>query len=383
MGDRREGINQSVLRDVSSMFKGKTYEQLVELEQSIRHKIQHETGIDFGYWDSLAVQLKAHMARARLRERHYKVLHTKLASLKRKQGIATDERSTTAGDSKQETETIDDDDGDDGEDFEKRIQERILKEQAVYRQKQEEAAETSSKPRRKSTEDDDEDDDEDGLGAGDDDDEFDKLEAMDEQDEASMTEEMARSLNAYEAGKYSPRLLEPSELAFDTFVITADEDEKRLATRRAQVLGTGALKPSVEDAFEAKARETMGGILANDDDQEDHIGGDASQATTAPAAAGKAAPSAGATAGAKTPEKALVAASGKGKSNTMEVNLDHHYLWSDKYRPRKPRYYNRVHTGYDWNQYNKKHYDIDNPPPKTVQGYKFNVSINYMRRCFK
>ena len=29
--------------------------------------------------------------------------------------------------------------------------------------------------------------------------------------------------------------------------------------------------------------------------------------------------------------------------------------------------------GYDWNQYNKKHYDTDNPPPKTVQGYKFNV----------
>ena len=36
-----------------------------------------------------------------------------------------------------------------------------------------------------------------------------------------------------------------------------------------------------------------------------------------------------------------------------------------------------MHTGYDWNQYNKKHYDIDNPPPKTVQGYKFNVCINF------
>lgn len=26
------------------------------------------------------------------------------------------------------------------------------------------------------------------------------------------------------------------------------------------------------------------------------------------------------------------------------------YLWSDKYRPRKPRYFNRVHTGFDWNK---------------------------------
>lgn len=49
------------------------------------------------------------------------------------------------------------------------------------------------------------------------------------------------------------------------------------------------------------------------------------------------------------------------------------YWWQDKYRPRKPRYYNRVHTGYEWNKYNQSHYDHDNPPPKTVQGYKFNV----------
>ncbi|KAJ8329676.1 hypothetical protein QVD99_003960 [Batrachochytrium dendrobatidis] len=49
------------------------------------------------------------------------------------------------------------------------------------------------------------------------------------------------------------------------------------------------------------------------------------------------------------------------------------YLWQDKYRPRKPRYFNRVHTGYEWNKYNQTHYDHDNPPPKVVQGYKFNV----------
>ena len=49
------------------------------------------------------------------------------------------------------------------------------------------------------------------------------------------------------------------------------------------------------------------------------------------------------------------------------------YWWHDKYRPRKPKYFNRVHTGYDWNKYNQTHYDHDNPPPKTVQGYKFNV----------
>jgi len=49
------------------------------------------------------------------------------------------------------------------------------------------------------------------------------------------------------------------------------------------------------------------------------------------------------------------------------------YSWEDKYRPRKPRYFNRVHTGYEWNKYNQTHYDTDNPPPKVVQGYKFNI----------
>jgi hypothetical protein len=53
--------------------------------------------------------------------------------------------------------------------------------------------------------------------------------------------------------------------------------------------------------------------------------------------------------------------------NSQYANLQ------DKFRPRKPRYFNRVKTGYDWNAYNKTHYDHDNPPPKIVQGYKFNI----------
>ena len=73
----------------------------------------------------------------------------------------------------------------------------------------------------------------------------------------------------------------------------------------------------------------------------------------------------------------------------LEENIAHptSYNWEDKYRPRKPRYFNRVHTGYEWNKYNQTHYEYvlpslsslftasysvstDNPPPKVVQGYK-------------
>jgi hypothetical protein len=49
------------------------------------------------------------------------------------------------------------------------------------------------------------------------------------------------------------------------------------------------------------------------------------------------------------------------------------YWWREKYVPRQPKFFNKVHTGYDWNKYNRAHYDQDNPPPKVVQGYKFNI----------
>ena len=43
----------------------------------------------------------------------------------------------------------------------------------------------------------------------------------------------------------------------------------------------------------------------------------------------------------------------------LEENIAHPttYNWEDKYRPRKPRYFNRVHTGYEWNKYNQTHYE--------------------------
>lgn len=51
-------------------------------------------------------------------------------------------------------------------------------------------------------------------------------------------------------------------------------------------------------------------------------------------------------------------------------------LWLQKYpniRPRKPRFFNRVRMNYVWNKYNQTHYDTSNPPPKVVQGFRFNI----------
>jgi Cactus-binding C-terminus of cactin protein len=49
------------------------------------------------------------------------------------------------------------------------------------------------------------------------------------------------------------------------------------------------------------------------------------------------------------------------------------YWWREKHKPRRPKFFNKAHQGYDWNKYNRAHYDVDNPPPKVVQGYKFNI----------
>ncbi|XP_022946823.1 cactin isoform X1 [Cucurbita moschata] len=138
-----------------------------------------------------------------------------------------------------------------------------------------------------------------------------------------------------EAGSFSPELIHGDE---DEQAIDPEEDRailqerKRIAVLEEQqrrIQEAMATKPAPpEDNFELKASKAMGVMEEGD------------------------------------------AVFGSG----AEVNLDSQvYWWHDKYRPRKPKYFNRVHTGYEWNKYNQTHYDHDNPPPKIVQGYKFNI----------
>ncbi|XP_047446611.1 cactin [Mugil cephalus] len=143
--------------------------------------------------------------------------------------------------------------------------------------------------------------------------------------EAVLTEEdlIQQSQAEYDSGRYSPSLLTQSELPLDTHTITPEEDIHRLQLARRQLQVTGDASESAEDAFVRRAREGMG----NDEAQ-----------------------------------------------FSVEIPVTGKmYLWADKYRPRKPRFFNRVHTGFEWNKYNQTHYDFDNPPPKIVQGYKFNI----------
>nr|CAD7593161.1 unnamed protein product [Timema genevievae] len=267
---RREGIHQSVAKDVAAIFKGKTSAQLEALQLQIETKIIGKPeGVDIGYWESLLSQLKAHMARARLRDRHQENLRRKLEVLKAQQGVA----AAVAEQAEREKETQSD---------------------------------TESSTSSPSEEENIQDQDDEGQAA-----------------HAMLTESFAE----YESGGYSPQYLGSSQLDPGTLVTAEEDDLQRLEYARKVVQGTGTRVENVSTAEElALQREARKGMT------------------------------------------------GEEAEFSVETALDNQvYLWSDKYRPRKPRYFNRVHTGFEWNKYNQTHYDMDNPPPKIVQGYKFNI----------
>lgn len=270
---RREGIHQTVAKDVAEIFRGKTTTQLDELKIKIEGKISNHTdGVDIGYWESLLSQLKAYMARARLRDKHQEILRQKLEILKQEQiaitgniKIENDEPGTS-----QEAGVF-----------------------AVPMQVDEKNSEDES-----------------------------------EEEEEEITQEefmLNESLNLYEQGNYSPIYLSLSDLESGIVVITTEEDEANLENLRNSVLPKEEEDPYSKEEM-AMRKEAVKGM-------------DTDEATF-----------------------------------SVEAKIDSQvYLWSDKYRPRKPRYFNRVHTGFEWNKYNQTHYDMDNPPPKIVQGYKFNI----------
>ncbi|KAK2868449.1 hypothetical protein Q7C36_000320 [Tachysurus vachellii] len=309
-GDRREGINTSVSKDVQSVFKGKTYSQLQALNMNIESKIQAGgSNLDIGYWESLMQQVRVYMARARLRERHQDVLRQKLYKLKQEQGVESEPLFPIIKEEPDAENPV----------TNAEIPSRSSSSQAEEsKDKEEESGDERPGPSSRASA---EKEGGEGGGDGEEGEDGEKSGTV----ESVLTEEdlIQQSQAEYDSGRYSPVLLQPSELPLDTHVADAEEDLQRLQLARRQLQVTGDANESAEDAFVRRAKEGMGG--------------DEAQFSVEMPLTGKM------------------------------------YMWADKYRPRKPRFFNRVHTGFEWNKYNQTHYDFDNPPPKIVQGYKFNI----------
>lgn len=283
MNQRRDGIHQSVVKDVADIFRGKNAKQLEEMRSRIEAKISGRAdGVDISYWESLLSQLKAHMARARLRDRHQALLREKLQLLKRESEAGDAQASSTA--IKQEDES-----------------DREVREEEQSQADEEEATEG--------------------------------------QDADNPIRELQNAIRLYQLGNYSPSYMRDEE--FNGRRLTAnDEDDVE-----------GGLYSDSDDERRVQRQRLLlvhperGVDSAQLTEQEVRMRGEARKGMQADEA-----------------------------EFSVETTLDAvPQLATDKYRPRKPRYFNRVHTGFEWNKYNQTHYDMDNPPPKIVQGYKFNI----------
>lgn len=290
--ERREGINQAVTNEVTSVFIGKSPAQLATLQSQIETKIASGAeGIDVSYWETLLSKLKAHMAKARLKEKHDENINNKLKEMREKQGI------------KKAKDQVKDEATEDS---------AIIKTEHVEGDLEQPEAGSSGHQTMAT----------DCGGDQDDDDE-------EEEEEVEYYDPLVAAKESYISGGYSPTYISPTQLDAATVFVDPDEDIKRLIDQRNRVLHGGVVNISnlstAEQAFEREARKGMG------------------------------------------KDECLFSVEETIKQDKSVLS------WADKYRPRKPRYFNRVHTGFEWNKYNQTHYDIDNPPPKIVQGYKFNI----------
>ncbi|XP_042862870.1 cactin-like isoform X2 [Penaeus japonicus] len=299
----RQGIHAAVASDVSAVFQNKSLAELNKLQLTIEAKLSGPTtGLDVGYWESLLSQLKAHQARARLRERHRDNLKKKLEMLKAEQGVKEEEEGEEGN---MPIDTEDSEDSEDSSDEEPRREVRVKEEVEEDENQSENEEDENKEEKKQETE-----------------------EEKEEWDSGCEGDSAIHSaISLYNAGRYSPRLIKEKKLEPGTVVVDEAEDMQRVLWARQRVVSAGqgvdSVLSSEEKVMQKEAQRAM-----NDDEAQ----------------------------------------------FSVEAKLDtQQYLWSDKYRPRKPRYFNRVHTGFEWNKYNQTHYDMDNPPPKIVQGYKFNI----------
>ncbi|XP_034672300.1 cactin [Drosophila subobscura] len=307
LNQRRDGIHQSVVKDVADIFRGKNAKQLEEMRDRIEAKINSRAdGVDISYWESLLSQLKAHMARARLRDRHQALLREKLLLLKREN---EDEATAAAAAAavKEEPES-----------------EPMEEAAAAPAQAQAEAGEdeeAAAEEQRSSSQGEDEEDEDDRP-----------------------LRELLNAARLYQAGNYSPQYIREDDFTGrriqtgdredndDGAMYDESDDESRIHRLRMQIVC-----PERMDAASSGSQQLSA--------QEQRMRHEARQGMQ-----------------------------GDEAEFSVETTLDAvPQLATDKYRPRKPRYFNRVHTGFEWNKYNQTHYDMDNPPPKIVQGYKFNI----------
>ena len=78
---QQQGLHSSIDGDIQKVLRGKTGQQLEDMEKSIESKITSGDSVDVEYWETLLSKLKVQKAKAKLREFHAQLLRSHLNAL--------------------------------------------------------------------------------------------------------------------------------------------------------------------------------------------------------------------------------------------------------------------------------------------------------------
>ncbi|XP_026192088.1 cactin [Cyclospora cayetanensis] len=316
--DADSGIAVGVASDITAILSGKSPEELDALKEHIKQKLETEEDVDTAYWEAILQKIPLFRARAICLMYHQRIME-KASELDYQ--LKCERAAAEAEILKARAE-----EGDVTDDL--LATEEEARQQLRKQQIQEQARQMARVVEKE-------------INPGADGSYSPELEPY--EDETDIPEPR---------GPYSPILYPFDEFRSETNILHPDEElEQRLSERR------------IAKHRERERRLIQLGVdkekQAEDEEDDDEILDPAAKIVTFEDFVRKEQKNA-------SPDEEVLAAS-------SEMKLKQHYGWEEKYRPRKPRFFNRVRTCYFWNKYNQTHYDHDNPPPKIVQGYKFNI----------
>lgn len=304
--------NAAVKAEITRLLSGKSHDQLVQLQQQVQAKLASGEVIDVDYWEGLLKELVVQKAKAKLRDMHEVVLNNRLEQLRKKQ---RDEALRYAQEVKNAifvpppADALEGPDNGEDEEEEMQIEEEEEQGGTVVAEKWDDKWEPVLHNRIPE-----------------------ECRACQVVDFAEDRQKLVRQPIPFflrpdrDPLTRSHHTLCPSHTSFSA------STRQQYAARRAVAQARFVVKPRTA----ATGGDEAGGSSTNKD------------------------------------EEIYQAAVGQGFDEeeeffNMEAEMSKQsYTWEDKYRPRKPRYFNKVHTGYEWNKYNQTHYEYVSLSPSPL-----------------
>lgn len=317
--DTDTGIAVGVAADISAILGGKSPEELDALREHIQLKVETEEDVDTAYWEAILQKIPLFRARAICSMYHERILK-KARELDYQLKCEKAEAEAAALKARAEESGLTDD---------LLATEEEARQHQKIQQIQEQARQMARVVEKE-------------INPGADGSYSPELEPY--EDEAEVPEPR---------GPYSPILYPFDEFRNETNILHPDEELEQRMTERKIAQHRERERRLIQLGLD-KERNAL-----DEEENDDDILDPAAKIVSFEDFVRKEQKNA-------SPDEEVLAAS-------SEMTLKQHYGWEEKYRPRKPRFFNRVRTCYFWNKYNQTHYDHENPPPKIVQGYKFNI----------